>query len=321
MTKLLYVIMKAIPPGLVARKVPVKGQTKPFMGTRYFAVEEPEQFYMKQISSIPSLTPDEEHKLTVSYKKNRNKQAAKKLIESNLRMVGKIAHQFKSSGARFGDLIQEGNLGLIAALEKYDPSKGVRFTTFAYHYISGYMKNFIDVWLQHAKPEVTEMGGEENVEGEGRTPLLERMASQLPNPEEEVGEEQEKRYMGKKLTEALAKLNERERFVIQHRFLTEDRLTLEAVGDLLKLTKMRIKQLETEALNKMKANMGKSFYVLMSWLEDLQKAFRLAEFHGGEAEKKTRRKERDESGNWSQRDLRMRRLARRRKEETRPPSW
>jgi RNA polymerase sigma factor (sigma-70 family) len=309
-----FVVLKAIAPGLMPKKVPVKGTHGPYQAIRYVRLEGGEKSYMGQISKIPLLSPKEEHELTTRYFNYKDQDAYKKLIESNLRLVAKMAHQgSKRSGVKFDDLVQEGNLALMDALERFDPRKGAKFSTFAFYRIRHYLRHYIGKFWQRTNPLIAESEKEENVEPS----LLEKLPGKLPLP----GVEMEQRELEDQVAQAMKKLNEREAHIIRARILTDEPKTLEAVGVELGLSKMRIKQIQTEALGKLKIVMGKSFLVLINYMEDFQKAFRLARFKGGEAEKKTTRKEREESGIWSQKDLRMKRMAKRRKEEVAPPSW
>lgn len=90
--------------------------------------------YLIEISKYPLLKYDEEQELGIKILEN-NEFAKKKLIEHNLRLVVRVAKRYLSSGMSFLDLIQEGNLGLIKATEKYDVSKGFKFSTYATHWI------------------------------------------------------------------------------------------------------------------------------------------------------------------------------------------
>ena len=84
----------------------------------------------KEIGNIPLLTPEEEVELAKEMKEG-SKQAAKKMAEANLRLVVSIAKRYVGRGMQFLDLIQEGNVGLIKAIEKYDYTKGYKFSTYA----------------------------------------------------------------------------------------------------------------------------------------------------------------------------------------------
>ncbi len=94
------------------------------------AVEDPIRMYLKEIGKIPLLTPDEEIQLAKRMEEG-DKEAGKRLAEANLRLVVSIAKRYVGRGMQLLDLIQEGNLGLIKAVEKFDYRKGYKFSTYA----------------------------------------------------------------------------------------------------------------------------------------------------------------------------------------------
>ena len=94
------------------------------------SIEDPVRMYLKEIGKVPLLTADEEIKLAKRMEEG-DQEAKKKLAEANLRLVVSIAKRYVGRGMLFLDLIQEGNLGLIKAVEKFDYSKGYKFSTYA----------------------------------------------------------------------------------------------------------------------------------------------------------------------------------------------
>ena len=94
------------------------------------SIEDPVRMYLKEIGKIPLLSTDEEIELAKRME-NGDEEARKRLAEANLRLVVSIAKRYVGRGMQFLDLIQEGNLGLIKAVEKYDYSKGFKFSTYA----------------------------------------------------------------------------------------------------------------------------------------------------------------------------------------------
>lgn len=99
--------------------------------------------YIAEINRFPLLTPDEEFALAMRLKKNQDVSAAQKLIVSNLRFVVKIAHEYRNYGFKLADLIQEGNIGLIHAVKKFDPEKGYRLISYAVWWIRAYIQNYL----------------------------------------------------------------------------------------------------------------------------------------------------------------------------------
>ncbi len=92
--------------------------------------DDPVKVYLKEIGRVPLLTPEEEIDLSIKIAEG-NKYAKKRLSEANLRLVVSIAKRYVGRGMQFLDLIQEGNLGLIKAVEKFDHTKGFKFSTYA----------------------------------------------------------------------------------------------------------------------------------------------------------------------------------------------
>jgi RNA polymerase sigma-32 factor len=99
--------------------------------------------YIAEINRFSLLTAEEEFKLAVRLKKYNDVAAAEKLIVSNLRFVVKIAHEYRNYGFKLADLIQEGNIGLIHAVKKFDPYKGYRLISYAVWWIRAYIQNYL----------------------------------------------------------------------------------------------------------------------------------------------------------------------------------
>lgn len=99
--------------------------------------------YMAEIRKYPLLTREEEHSLAVQFRESGDREAAQKLITSNLRFVVKVALEYSKFGARLIDLIQEGNIGLMQAVKEYNPYKGVRLITYAVWWIRGQIQEFL----------------------------------------------------------------------------------------------------------------------------------------------------------------------------------
>ncbi|MER3447468.1 MAG: RNA polymerase sigma factor RpoH [Candidatus Dadabacteria bacterium] len=99
--------------------------------------------YLAEISNYPILSREEEYKLAMRYKKYGDLDAARKLITSNLRFVIKIANEYRGYGLNPMDLIQEGNIGLMHAVKRFDPTKGYRLISYAVWWIRAYIHNYI----------------------------------------------------------------------------------------------------------------------------------------------------------------------------------
>lgn len=263
--------------------------------------------YLAQINRFPLLTQEEEFQLAVKYRKYEDIEAAQKLITSNLRFVVKIAFEYKSYGVKIQDLIQEGNIGLMMAVKKFNPYKGYRFISYAIWWIRAYMQNFIiKTWslvkigttqaqkklfykigkvrkaleadgenekkydllardLDVAKEDIIEMEQRMSSrylsldtpfdEGKELT-HLELLREESPNQEEAIAQEEEKKILEREVQNAMKRLNEKEVYVIKSRIMAEEPLTLQQIGDHLKLSRERVRQIESEALKKLKREFG-----------------------------------------------------------------
>ncbi|HUL21140.1 MAG TPA: RNA polymerase sigma factor RpoH [Thermodesulfobacteriota bacterium] len=263
--------------------------------------------YLVQINQFPLLNQEEEFKLAVRYRKDNDIEAAHKLITSNLRFVVKVAFEYKSYGVKILDLIQEGNIGLMMAVKKFNPYKGYRFISYAIWWIRAYIQNFIiKTWslvkigtTQAQKKLFYKIGKvrkalEANGESEKKYELLardlevtkqdivemeQRMSSrdlsldapfdesqelthlellkeESLNQEEAFAQEEEKKIREHEVQNAMKRLNEKEVYVLQNRIMAEDPLTLQQIGDHLKLSRERVRQIESEALKKLKREFG-----------------------------------------------------------------
>jgi RNA polymerase sigma-32 factor len=259
--------------------------------------------YLVQINQFPLLTQEEEFKLAVKYRKHSDIEAAHKLITSNLRFVVKVAFEYKSYGIKLLDLIQEGNIGLMMAVKKFNPYKGYRFISYAIWWIRAYIQNFIiKTWslvkigttqaqkklfykigkvrkalesdgenekkYEHLAHDL-DVGKEDIIEMEQRmaardlsldTPFdegqelthLDLLKEESPNQEEAFAQEEEKRNREREVQNAMKRLNEKEFYVIKNRIMADEPLTLQEIGDHLKLSRERVRQIESEALKKLK---------------------------------------------------------------------
>jgi RNA polymerase sigma-32 factor len=105
---------------------------------------DPLSAYMREVQRHALLSPEEEHRLAVSYQKNPDDlAAAARLVTANLRLVVKIAYEYRRAYKNMMDLIQEGNIGLMQAVKKYDPYRGVKLSSYAAWWIRAYMLRFI----------------------------------------------------------------------------------------------------------------------------------------------------------------------------------
>lgn len=101
------------------------------------------RLYVNEIRRFPLLSEEEEHRHAVSFFEDKNLASAHNLITSNLRFVVKVAYEFRHYGLKMLDLIQEGNIGLMMAVRKFNPYKGVRLISYAVWWIKAYIQNHI----------------------------------------------------------------------------------------------------------------------------------------------------------------------------------
>lgn len=115
----------------------------PERAPRSLARLDPLQLYIQDIRKYPLLSREDEHELAVKFLQTGDVEAARRLVTSNLRLVVKIAHEYRRAHRNLLDLIQEGNVGLVQAVKKYDPYRGVKLSSYAAWWIRAYMLKFI----------------------------------------------------------------------------------------------------------------------------------------------------------------------------------
>jgi RNA polymerase sigma-32 factor len=159
------------------------------------ASADPYAAYMHSLRDAPRLDRDEEHELAVEYLKSHNPAIASRLVTSNLKLVVKLAHEYTRAGKNLLDLIQEGNVGLVQAVEKYDPNRNVKLSSYAAWWIRAYILRYI---LQNAR--IVRLGTtatqrklffnlrkeKAKLERMGFVPTTDRVAKAMQVPEHEV---------------------------------------------------------------------------------------------------------------------------------------
>ena len=262
------------------------------------ASTDPIREYLKEIGSIPLLTQEQEQDLA-KRKSERDAEAGKKLVEANLRLVVSIAKRYTGRGMSFLDLVQEGNIGLMKAVEKFDYTKGYRLSTYATWWVKQSVTRALadqsrtirlPVHMVEAvnrirkaqralavklgrEPSNEEIGKEVGM-SEKRVTELMQSSGDTVSLETPVGDEDgsnlgdfvaddsnasteekaESVFLREEIEQMLQGLNPREREVIILRFGLESGhpLTLEEVGKRFKVTRERIRQIETAALRKLR---------------------------------------------------------------------
>src|SRR5947209_5523410 len=170
---------------------PVEATAEPFVA----ASADPYAAYMASLRDLDRLDCDQEHELAVKYLKSHDPKIAERLVTSNLKLVVKLAHEYTRAGKNLLDLIQEGNVGLVQAVEKYDPNRNVKLSSYAAWWIRAYILRYI---LQNAR--MVRLGTtatqrklffnlrkeKAKLERMGFKPTSERVAKAMHVPEHEV---------------------------------------------------------------------------------------------------------------------------------------
>ncbi len=99
--------------------------------------------YISRVKEIPTLTREEEHELALRVRDHADPEAIERLVRANMRYVVAIAVTYRRYDLRLGDLVSEGNVGLVTAVKKFDPDKGTRFVTYAAYWIRAFILNYV----------------------------------------------------------------------------------------------------------------------------------------------------------------------------------
>jgi RNA polymerase sigma-32 factor len=257
--------------------------------------------YIHSVLAIPDISREDELELFKKFKESGDKEAAQKLVLSNLKLVVNLAYKFR----RFRDvtdLLQEGNLGLLTALQKFDPEKGVRFATYATWWIRAKIQEFIISQMSIVRfgksrderklffnmmAAIKEIQSYDTDGEITKEELVQEVAKRLDVPPEKVietiqivssysdisidqtiedggvkllelkersniDEEMDEKTLGTRLQSAITSLNDRERFVIWNRYMADEPLTLQEIGERYGVSKERVRQIESRAIEKIK---------------------------------------------------------------------
>ncbi len=246
------------------------------------------QSYLAQVSRYPMLSAEDEFRVAERYYKTRSIEDAHTLVTSNLRYVVKIALEFRNYGCRLADLIQEGNIGLMTAVKKFNPYKGFRLITYATWWIRSFIQDYIlksrglvrkstkalKKKLFYKAPALADgSAGEEpsyvsHEELELKSDLsldapirddnsthLDLLRDEGPGPLESVARSQESFLVRQEVSSALALLNEKERVVVEKRLMSDEPESLQVIGDALGITRERVRQIESQAMKKLEKSL------------------------------------------------------------------
>ena len=264
--------------------------------------------YIATVNAIPVLTTEEERELANRLHYQEDLEAARQLVMSHMRFVVHIARSYSGYGLNQADLIQEGNVGLMKAVKRFNPEVGVRLVSFAVHWIKAEIHEFILRnwrivkiattkaqrklffnlrsqkkrlgWL--SQEEATSIANDLGVETktvfdmEGRLNAYDaafdagaddddESAYQAPayyledqgaDPALKVETENFELNASQRLGQAMSELDERSRSILEQRWLQEDKATLHELAAVYNVSAERIRQLEKNALKKLKNAMG-----------------------------------------------------------------
>ncbi|MFH1459207.1 MAG: sigma-70 family RNA polymerase sigma factor [Candidatus Omnitrophota bacterium] len=262
---------------------------------------DPIRLYLKDIKNIPLLTPEEE--LKISKKAKRGDVNARKLmIRSNLRLVVNIAKKYSFLGVPITDLIEEGNLGLMRSVQKFDPQKGYRFSTYAAWWIRQYitraianqsktirvpvyLTETITKWKKASERLTQKLGRQPNIKEIAKkmritikkARSLSEIVTRTTSLHKPIGEDSSGEFMDliedessvspfeelsrllrqEKIAELLEKMSEREKQILILRYGLEDGdfRTLEETAKNFKISRERVRQIENNALKKLRMYM------------------------------------------------------------------
>jgi len=261
------------------------------------AVQSPLETYLREINETQLLSSDDEQELAIAIGEG-DIQARDRMVRANLRLVVNIARGYTGKGLGLQDLIEEGNLGLLRAVEGFDPAMGTRFSTYASYWINqsikralinsaktiripAYMVELLSKWRRASTRLTEELGRTPTPEEVARVlglprkklPIIKKairiynltpqtdqaeagwslgemiMDERARSPEEEMLENDNLKHV----LEQLATMDQREATVLRMRFGLDDNepRTLKEIGERLGLTRERVRQIETEALDKL----------------------------------------------------------------------
>jgi RNA polymerase sigma-32 factor len=250
--------------------------------------------YRDNLSSVQPLDRETERALARRWIKG-DKRAGEKIVEACLPFVISVALEYRRWGVPLEDIIQQGNLGLLRAAKKFDPDKDCRLATYAVYWIRAEIREYVVrayrvVRLGTTKGErralrayrtthesdpvkLAEVSGLTTERIERLLPLLmaretsldantndmppavERMSSSSPSPEDDAGANETRARAKAAVTEALLGLSDRERLIVKERMMTDEPVTLQKLGEMLGVSKERVRQLEERARGKLRTQL------------------------------------------------------------------
>jgi len=217
--------------------------------------------YLREIAKLPRLSVEEERELGARIQRNNDQDAISRLVESNLRFVVSYAKRYRSLGVSLLDLIHEGNLGLIEAAKRFDPTRNVKFITYAVWWIRESMMHTLSEQTRAFSfpPKLFATLGTRIEDVSLNEPVTEDGSRQLADtlPQDQVPAVEDEMIHQADLDElaaAMRELDGKEREVVRLRFGLEDDepRTLQEIGKRLSLSRERVRQIESRAKDKLR---------------------------------------------------------------------
>ena len=204
--------------------------------------------YLKAVRDFPPLSREEEH--TAAVRARRGDMAAKqKLVRHNLAFVVAIARKQRRGTVRLDDLIQEGNVGLMRAVEKFDPGAGTRFSTYAVWWIRAYVGKYLKEARSTVRPQSgtvaqPDMSLDSAVDEDGETTHLERIEDDGPGPEDLYLQTEGDRDVRDALGKVRKRIGELGWDIVHNRLEQDQPRTLEEIGKRWGVSRERVRQVE-----------------------------------------------------------------------------
>jgi RNA polymerase primary sigma factor len=204
--------------------------------------------YLKAVRDYPPLSREEEHTAAVRARKG-DVAAKQKLVRHNLAFVVAISRKQRRGTVRLDDLIQEGNVGLMRAVEKFDPGAGTRFSTYAVWWIRAYVGKYLKEARSTVRPQSgtvaqPDMSLDSSVDEEGETTHLERIEDDGPGPEDIYLQTEGDRDVREALGKVRKRIGELGWDIVHNRLEQDQPRTLEEIGKRWGVSRERVRQVE-----------------------------------------------------------------------------
>ena len=216
--------------------------------------------YLQEIGREDLITVEEEVELAQRIRKG-DRAALEKLTRANLRFVVSVAKQYQNQGLSLPDLINEGNLGLIKAAEKFDETRGFKFISYAVWWIRQSILQALAEQSRIVRLPLNQVGSLNKIskafskfeQENERRPSPEELADELDIPSPMADRSLVNESLAREIDRALSTLTEREKEIIQMFFgIGQQEMTLEEIGDKFGLTRERVRQIKEKAIRRLR---------------------------------------------------------------------